>query len=134
MAANVTRKDGRKTTLDGFEVENVVSYRECNSIQLKGLTLEKRTDFRNGVSLFLATVNEDKVRVRFEEDQEERDIPRSKRWKLRSTSDEDSDFDSLKVGVSVLAYWSPMRTFYDATVIRVSSSKYAASSHSISSN
>ena len=82
MAANVTRKDRRKkvsTTLDGFEVENVVSYRECNSTQLKGLTVEKRTDFRNGVSLFLATVSEDKVRVQFEEDQEERDIPRSKR-------------------------------------------------------
>ena len=58
------------------------------------------------------------MRVQFEEDQEIREISTSNIWKLRTTGEEEVDFDSLEVGGSVLAYCSPMTTFYDATVIR----------------
>ena len=59
------------------------------------------------------------VTVQFEEDQEIRRISRPKALKLRCIDDKDVDFDALQAGDPVMAYWSPMRTFYEATVLRV---------------
>jgi hypothetical protein len=60
------------------------------------------------------------VIVEFVEDGERRVVTREKKWKLRSRADdEEVDFDSVKEGHKVSAYWSPNRAYYDAAVINV---------------
>ena len=68
------------------------------------------------------------VTVMFDEDQQKRSIARKKSWKVRSAEGDDLDFDTIEKGHPgpVFAYWSPMKTFYKATVIAVPSGKMHA--------
>jgi hypothetical protein len=65
-------------------------------------------------------LQEQSVLVELDDDGQRREIPYRKRWRLRDVDhDDEVDFDSLKVGKAISAYWSPNRAYYGAIVIGV---------------
>jgi hypothetical protein len=74
------------------------------------------SDYDVDCSISLNDSVEEVVAVEFEEDNQTRTVKRDQGWKLRTYDDLDLNFDTITPGQSVLAYWSPMRTFYAAKV------------------
>ena len=64
------------------------------------------------------------IRVLFVEEHKTRTVSRSKSWKLRSVNCDDIVYDTVTVGEAVMAYWSPMETFYEARVVEVPLCKF----------
>jgi hypothetical protein len=61
--------------------------------------------------------------VKFIEDSRIKVVREDKSWKLRENDDDETevDFNSVCKGDQFLAYWTPNRRYYEATVISTSS-------------
>ena len=57
--------------------------------------------------------------VKYTDDGRIKVIPEDRKWKVRVHGDEEVDFNIVKKGDQVVAYWTPNKRFYEAVVVGI---------------